>query len=425
MQVGDLVLVSVDDHVVEPPTVFDNHVPKRFREYAPRLVRRDDDTEAWIYEGMELANIGLNAVVGRPRWEHGMEPCSLDEMRPGCYDVHSRVRDMDANGVLGALCFPSFPRFCGQIFLSGDRDMALAMVQAYNDWHVEEWCGAYPARFIPLALPVLWDAELMANEIRRLASKGCHAVTFSENPSKLGLPSLHSDYWNPVWTACSDVQTVVCMHIGSSSESLTTSEDAPVDVMLTIGALSIFRLASDLVWGPILRQFPDVKFALSEGGIGWVPSFLDRIDTVYKNHAAWTGQDYGDRLPSEVFNERVLLCYIDDRAGLESRHRFNLDNVMWECDYPHSDAPWPTAPEAVLADFQATHVSDSEINKITHENAIRHFNYDPFMIMDIPSATVSALRATAADWDIAERPMSRSSKVGTNSPANDLLHVGE
>jgi predicted TIM-barrel fold metal-dependent hydrolase len=210
VQLDDLILVSVDDHVVEPPDMFDGHLPEKWRDDAPRMVRRDDGTDVWLYEGKEIVNIGLNAVAGRPPDEYGMEPTSLHEMRPGCYDIHERVRDMDANGVLGSMCFPSFPNLCGQLFSrSKNKDAALPILKAYNDWHTDEWCGTYPGRFIPLMLPPIWDPEEMAAEVRRMAEKGCHAVSFSENPEKLKLPSFHSDHWDPFWQACSDVGTIV------------------------------------------------------------------------------------------------------------------------------------------------------------------------------------------------------------------------
>jgi hypothetical protein len=82
--------------------------------------------------------VALNAVSGRPPEEYGMEPTSFTELRAGCYDIDERVKDMDANGVLGSLCFPSFPPFCGQLFArTEDKDVALAMVQAHNDWHID------------------------------------------------------------------------------------------------------------------------------------------------------------------------------------------------------------------------------------------------------------------------------------------------
>src|SRR5205823_3914181 len=142
---------------------------------------------------------------GRPPEEYGMEPTSFDQLRPGTYDVHARIQDMNANGVLASMCFPSWPGLCGAVFFrQADKQIARVILQAYNDWHIDEWCGTYPGRFIPLALVPFWDPALMAEEVRRVAKKGCHAVTFTESPDSLGLPSLHSPHWDPFWKACTD-----------------------------------------------------------------------------------------------------------------------------------------------------------------------------------------------------------------------------
>ena len=249
MHVDDMILVSVDDHVVEPPDMFDQHLPDRYKDVAPRVVRTDSGDDVWLYEGQELPNIGLNAVAGKPPAEYGIEPTSFAEMRKGCWDIDQRIADMDANGVLGSMCFPSFPQFCGQLFSrTEDKDVALAMVQAYNDWHIDQWCGSYPGRFIPLSIPPIWDPELMAAEVRRVAAKGCRAVTFSENPEKLGWPSYHSEHWDPFWKAVSDEGTIVCLHIGSSSQLTITSIEAPINVMISLQPMNIVQAAADILW---------------------------------------------------------------------------------------------------------------------------------------------------------------------------------
>ena len=402
MRLEDLILVSVDDHVVEPPTVFEGRLPAKYADLAPKLERRPDGTDAWVYDGNVITNVALNAVAGRPPEEYGFEPTSFDQIRPGTWNIDDRIKDMDANGVLGSLCFPSFPGFCGQLFArTDDKDVALAMIRAYNDWHIEEWCGTHPGRFIPCQLPVMWDPPLMAQEVRRTAAMGCHAVTFSENPAKLGYPSLHSDYWDPFWAACQEVGTVVCMHIGSSSVLVSTADDAPIDVMITLTPMNIVQAAGDLIWSPVLRKFPDLRIALSEGGIGWIPYFLERIDYVYQHHKAWTFQDFGDQLPSQVFKERIVTCFIDDAFGVANREYLNLDNITWECDYPHSDSTWPHAPELAMK-FLAD-VPDDEVDKITHLNAMRIFDYDPFAHIPKDQATVAALRAKAAGHDVSLR----------------------
>jgi hypothetical protein len=402
MNIDDLILVSVDDHVVEPPGMWEDRLPAQFAGQEPKLVTKDDGTAVWAFQGQELPNIGLNAVAGRPAAEYGIDPTSFADMRHGCFDIDDRIRDMNANGVLGSMCFPSMPGFCGQLWARvEDKDLARALLQGYNDWHIDDWCGSYPGRFIPLALPALWSPDEMAAEVRRVAAKGCHAVTFSENPEKLGYPSFHSDHWDPFWRACEETGTIVCLHIGSSSSMVITSVEAPINVMITLQPMNIVQAASDLLWSRVLRQFPKLTFAMSEGGIGWIPYFLERADYVYKHHKAWTGADFGDQLPSELFLERCVTCFIDDAVGLENRAHLNLDMITWECDYPHSDSTWPHSPELLSTSIAG--IPDGEIDKITHLNAMRIFQYDPFSVRPREQCTVGALRAEATDVDVSER----------------------
>ena len=117
---------------------------------------------------------------------------------------------MDTNWTQASLCFPNFPRFCGQTFLeASDRELALLCVRAYNDWMVEEWCGASDGRLVPLCLVPLWDPQLAAAEVERNAARGVRAVCFSEIPAYLGLPSIHSGEWDPFFAACEATGTVL------------------------------------------------------------------------------------------------------------------------------------------------------------------------------------------------------------------------
>ncbi len=416
MNVDDLILVSVDDHVVEPPTMFDQHIPERYRDRAPKVLIDEQGNEYWQFEDERAMYMGLNAVAGCPPEEYGLNPTRYDQMRPGCYDIHERVRDMNANGVLGSLNFPTFPHFCGQLFARAkDKDLAIAVVRAYNDWHIDEWSGTYPGRFIPCALTPFWDPQLMADEVRRIAAKGCHAVTFSENPEKLGHPSLHTAHWDPFWAACAEVGTVVCLHIGSSSSLILTATDAPADVMIAITPMNSFLALNDLMWTGIFKKFPDIRIALSEGGIGWIPYALERMDYVHEHHHAWTGADFGGLRPSDVYRKHIITCFIDDASGLEQRHRVGVDSMTWECDYPHSDSTWPHSPELLGKTLHG--IPDDEIAKITHLNAMRVFQFDPFSVRPKEHCTVGALRASAADVDIAIRSLGRTNQGGLSAQA--------
>ncbi len=393
IDIDELILISVDDHVVEPPDMFAGRLPAKYVDLAPKIVT-EDGQERWSFQGLTWQNIGLNAVVGRPIEEYGIEPQRYADMRPGCYEVESRVADMSANGVLGSMCFPTFPRFAGTWFLNAaDFDLAAEVVRAYNDWHIEEWCGPHLDRFIPLGILPLWDPVRMGDEVRRLHDLGFHAVTFPENPVPLGLPSIHSDHWDPFWRACDDTGTVVCMHFGTSSKVPITAPDAPIEVMVTLNPYSMGSTATDIILSRVLQRFPQITFALSEGGMGWIPYIAERADWVYKRHHAWTGLDLGDKLPSELLRERIVKCFIDDPHGVVNRYEIGIETITWECDYPHSDTTWPLSPESVMSNMGDCPKAD--VDAMTHLNAMRVFQFDPFSHRSRDGCTVGALRAEA------------------------------
>jgi predicted TIM-barrel fold metal-dependent hydrolase len=407
MNKDDMILISVDDHIVEPPDMFKNHLSKKYQDEAPRLVHNADGSDTWQFRDIVIPNVALNAVAGRPKEEYGIEPQGLDEIRKGCFDVDERVKDMNAGGILGSMCFPSFPGFAGRLFATEDPEFSLALVQAYNDWHVEEWCGAYPARFIPMTLPVIWDAEACGKEIRRNAARGVHSLTFSENPSAMGYPSFHSDYWTPVWEALVETETVMNVHIGSSGRLAITAPDAPMDVMITLQPMNIVQAAADLLWSAPIKKYPTLKIALSEGGTGWIPYFLDRADRTYEMHSTWTGQDFGGKKPSDVFREHFLTCFISDPVGVELRDQIGTDNICWEADYPHSDSMWPDAPEELDAVLKKYDVPDADINKMTHENAMKWYQFDPFQYIPKEQASIGSLRKSAEGHDVSIQALSK------------------
>jgi len=399
MRGDDMILVSVDDHICEPADMFAGHVPEKYREYTPRVVTDDQGRQQWWYGEVKGRNLGLNAVAGKPPEYFNVDPLSYDDMRPGCYDVDERVRDMSAGGVLAGLNFPNWPGFTGQVLNSGpDPEVNLVMVQAYNDWHVDEWCGAHPGRFIPCGVLPYFDIEESAKEIRRLADKGCHAVTFSENPAAIGAPSIHSGEWDPVFAACVETGTVLCCHVGSSSKGAATTADAPAAVPMSISStMSIYTLG-DLLWADFWNRFPDLRFSLTEGDIGWIPYFLQRAEHTLKRHNAWIKAELPKGMtPRELFRDRILCCFIDDAVGVRLLDEFNVDNVCWENDYPHSDSSWPRSPESLEVLFAG--LDDATINKITHENAMRHYQFDPFASRPKEQCTAAALRAEVGDVD--------------------------
>jgi predicted TIM-barrel fold metal-dependent hydrolase len=394
----DMVLVSVDDHMVEPPDLFDDHLPAAYRDHAPRIEDRDGK-QVWVYADKVSPNIGLAATVGRPREELGLEPNRFEQMREGCYNVDERVRDMNANGTFASLCFPTFPGVHGAMFsLVGDRNVGHVVLQAYNDWHMDEWCGSHPDRFIPLGNIPYWDPKLAAEEVRRLARKGCKAFNFSQNVSALGFPSIHDSHWDPFFTAICDEGAVLAVHLGTGGGIVYNSLDEPYSGYMAMVNIDMARFTSDIIFSPVLQRFPDLRIALSEGGIGWIPFFLERCQWIHDRHSVWAHDDLGGKTPTELFRQHFLTCFIDDPCGVEMRDKIGVDHISWECDYPHSDCTWPESPEFVSEQLDG--LTAEEIDKITHLNALRFFRSDILDRVGRDNATVKALRAKAAGMDL-------------------------
>ena len=393
-------IISVDDHVVEPANLWQDRLPAKHRETGPRVVLapRGDvtfkggklsvaigepgsgpDVAWWFYESLRRPLMRLDASVGYDRDEVDLRLVSYDEMRPGAYSVKPRLEDMDTNWIESSLCFPTFPRFCGQTFTEAkDKELALLCVRAYNDWTIEEWCGPAEGRLIPLIIVPLWDAQLAADEVRRNAARGVHAVCFSEIPPFLGLPSIHDkdNYWDPFFAACEETQTTINMHIGSSSKMPSTSADAPPAVGSTLTfANSCYSLVDWLMSG-VFTRFPQLTIAYSEGSIGWLPYVLHRADVVWQENRGWGGvADKVVEPPSELFRKHVYGCFFDDPHGLRNLDAIGVDNVTYESDYPHSDSTWPNT--RAVAEDQMKHLDDETITKIVRGNAIRMLHLSP------------------------------------------------
>jgi predicted TIM-barrel fold metal-dependent hydrolase len=387
--------VSVDDHLIEPARLWQERLPERWRDTGPRI-QRDGDSEFWVYEDRQIVTTGLNAVAGKTREEFSPEPITYEDMRLGCYDPAARVADMNQGFVLSSMLFPSFPRYCGQIFHEAkDKELALLCVQAWNDFILEEFNDAFPGRFIPMMIIPLWDPILAAKEIERTAARGAKSIAFSENPTKLGLPSIHTDNWEPVFSACNEAGLVVSMHVGSSSNLIRTSEDMPtLAFMAYSAAANQAGTLLDWLFSGQFDKFPNLKIALSEGSIGWIPYFLERAEQVVDKQRFWAsrfdinmnashvrGEEVGEasfNLDTDIrrlFKDHVFGTFIEDQAGVRLLDIIGEDNVMLEADYPHSDSTWPQTP--LLANKWLGHLSEEVQHKITIGNASRVYNFTP------------------------------------------------
>jgi predicted TIM-barrel fold metal-dependent hydrolase len=384
-------VISADDHLVEAPGTFVDRVPAAMRELVPRVVEAASGDEHWLVDGEVRTFSGGDSVVG---WDMQYAadwtgPMRYDEMRQGSFDPHARARDMDVDGVWASLCFPSMLwGFCGQrVWRHRDADVGKACVRAYNDWVAEEWAGAEPERLIPNQIVYMPDPEAAAAEVYRNAERGFRALSLSENPEWLGLPSMHTRHWDPLLAACAATGTVINLHLGSSSARPRASSDLPGNATALLWPAQSMCSAAEWVYSQVCLRFPSLRFVISEGGVGWVPVLLQRMERSERMRASREWPSPGPS-PMDVFLENFWFCAIEEPYSFDQRHRFRMDRILLETDYPHPDTSWPDSQQAVHE--QVADLSPREIAMVTHENAAALFGHvlptDPAWL---PSSTAA------------------------------------
>lgn len=393
-------IISVDDHVMEPRDLWQEQLPPSLRERGPRVVqekvkltfvgghygfeRGAEDgqlCDIWLYDGSVTPTGFLHGPAGVPREQQRNVAAIYEDLRDGTWNREARLEDMTLNHVEAAINYPNiFPRFCGQGFLEReDKDLALQCLQIYNDWMIEDWCGG-PAkgRLIPLTLIPMWDPELAVAEVHRCADKGSYAIAFSENPSALGCATMYSGDWDPLWAACEETETTVSMHIGSSSKMPSTSPDAPLATSMSLYAQNAEGSLADWIFSGTLSRFTDIKIAYAESQVGWMPFQLERMDSVYREGRGGVGGD--GQLPSLIAKDRVFGCVFDDLFGLKSRHEVGVQNILFETDYPHSDGTFPHSRKVAHSLFAAAGMNAEECYQVIRGNAIQAYGLERFGI---------------------------------------------
>ena len=391
-------LISVDDHVLEPPDLWWSRLPRQVRDRGPQVRRERGGLLDALYgkwstsEDGEWSDVWYYDDLVRPLQrglaqsgfydEETSRPITYGDVLPGAYRRDARLAEMDRNHTDVSMCFPSVSRFCGQTFLERkDKEVAGLCVQAYNDWMIDEWCGPdRPARLVPLTLVPLWDVELAAAEMRRCAGRGAHALSFPEAPPALGLPSIYSDYWDPLFVACQETDTVLNLHVGSSSTRVTTAPDAPIDLAICFLFVNSQLAFADWLYSGAFELFPDLKVVLSEGQVGWMPFVAQRVDNTWRK-CLEGNQPSGRRarrLPSESIDGHIFGSIFDDQQGLLDRKAVGMERIMIETDFPHKDSTYPHS-EKIVADLVATAgLSEDETHLLVRGNAIAVYGLDKY-----------------------------------------------
>ena len=337
-----------------------------------RVIEMDDGQQAWLLDGQLLTQIGINAVVGQDRSALMVEPHDSTRSREGAFDIAARITDMDADGVYASMCFPSLVGFAGvRLQAFPDQDYGLAVLRAWNDWHLEEWAGTYPGRMIPCQIPWLNDPQIAAEEIRQNADRGFRAVTFPELPGKLGLPPLAGAVMGSVLGGVRGDRHGA-LHSYGFVRAAHDDRGLTLQRRRTLRRGYAMLAAIEWLYARIPLRHPDLKICLSEGGIGWIPALLDRLDHS-EGYREWDRPGDDTMSPSEVFQRNFWFCTLNDPSVMPIRDRIGVDRITFEVDYPHTDSSWPDTQSRLGTLIDTLPTDDAE--RIAWRNAAELFRH--------------------------------------------------
>ena len=370
-------IISADSHVFEPVDLWTSRAESKYRERAPRLVRREDGDDWWFCDGLTLTGAGIGAQAGL-RFD---EPEKLrfgdkiENARPGGWIPEEHVKDMDIDGIDMGILFPSIG-----ILLFGvpDSDLITSIFRTYNDW-LAEFCKPFAKRLKGIAMVNIDDVQEGIREMERCAKMDLVGAMISVYPPDGR--SYDSSEYEPLWAAAQDLDMPLNLHIGTNRpgpgnefvdvEHVSPSFYANVDhwVRMSLG---------HIIFSGVFERYPKLKVGSVEMELSWAPHFLDRLDYTYTQRPP--GELYGwhrykeEMLPSDYFHRNVFLGFQEDALGIRDRHIIGVDNLLWGSDYPHFESTFPKSRQII--DEILTDCTEEEKAKITGGNAARIFRLD-------------------------------------------------
>jgi predicted TIM-barrel fold metal-dependent hydrolase len=373
----DYPIVDADSHVNEPPNLWQDSVPGKWKERAPKLVHTEKG-DLWHFDGGKHTwPVGLTATAGQSYFQFAPMGQTYQTMRPGSFDTGARLADMDADGIYAQVLYPSVTLTGARIY-SEERELQLACVRAYNEW-IEGFCKGSGGRLIPQAIMPTTGIDDTLAELD-LAMKGAHrGAVLSAFPNGSLQPRPADD---PFWSRAQEARFPIAVHIGSFLKRQPAGGDggqrdkvwSPSLAFLSRAAWTkaggqTLDVACDLLFSGIFQRFPDLRLVLVEANIGWIPTLLEQSDDMFRRYRWWTGAHKEmSQLPSQIFHRNFYATFMVDRAGIELRHRLNLDHIMWSTDYPHSGTDWPNSAVTIERVFQG--VPQGEVRRMLRDNCV-------------------------------------------------------
>jgi predicted TIM-barrel fold metal-dependent hydrolase len=396
--------ISADGHVNEPPALWTDRLPGKFKERGPRVIETPNTKgHAWIMEGQRRPSVmGFSSMYSRSskRFDRASlvdgfkqiksRGVRYEDVFPGSYDPAARVQEILEDQIDAEVIFNGVSTVWNGIKLCPDPELSLACVKVYNDW-IAEFQAYDPERFICNGTMPTTGITDALDELQRCAGLGLRTVQLESYPSgSFSEPTPEDDRF---WARAVELDMPINVHtqfffpagdLGSklNAQGVPDQKLRAKNLGLDVEAGSFPVILAKMITSGVFERFGDLRFVGTEVHIGWVPYYLERFDeSVLRNRRDWTLP----MLPSEYFRRNVSVVYIVDEIGAASRYDIGVGNVMWGPDFPHSSSNWPVDYQLGREILERAGATPSEIERIMWKNAA-----DVYKLPHDEPATVSA-----------------------------------
>ncbi|MGE0385988.1 MAG: amidohydrolase family protein [Gammaproteobacteria bacterium] len=307
-------VISADDHYQEPAGLYEERLPAKYKDRAPRIFRDGNGNWQMTIDGASRASKGVAKLA------------NVTRDRDGGHDLAARLADMDAELIEKAVVYPQkSPPILGM----PDKDLVFACCDVYNEW-IAEVGRASGGRIVGIGfLPTLYRPEASRDYVQKIKALGLKGMQLPSAPSEV---QYNRSAMEPLWSAIEDSGLPLSFHVRGH----TTTGAGALGSDLTTSFAPFRRLLSTLLFSGILERHPGLRVVFAEGGISWVPSNLHDADRVQRIYGRMMTPQLAEP-PSRYWHRQCFATFGDDPCGIEQIDRIGAGHAMWSADYPHPE----------------------------------------------------------------------------------------